>query len=114
MMNVYYKKNIGFIGVPKYGKLKLEYIVPYRFDIDYLEDGNPSGKSLVYCRFHSTKEIASKSNKELMNTQGFHARAFEYKGTDKTESELIEWLFSTPNLKPNNAMNINIKGAKRV
>ncbi len=106
---VYYKKNTGFIGVPKYGKLKLEFIVPYRFDINYEdEDGSPSGKTLVYCRFHSSKEIAES------NPSMFHARSFEYDGIDKTETELIEWVFSTTNLKPTNGMNINIKGATLV
>ena len=114
-MDVYYKKNTGFIGVPKLGKLKLEFIVPYRFDVNYLdENGDLSNKTLVYCRFHSSKEIAEKSSEELEKTQGFHARTYDYNGIDKTEAQLIEWLFDTPNLKPTNGNNINIKDATKV
>jgi len=118
-MKVFHKKDIGFIGVPKHGKLKLDFIVPYKFDIDsptaWDDEGNVierSGKTLIYCRFHSSKGIAKKSMEELLKTQGVHARAFEYDGTDKTEDELIDWLFTTDNLKPNNGMEINIKSAK--
>lgn len=116
-MNIFYKENTGFIGGPKYKSLALDFIVPYQFDINYkIVDGNgnetDSNKTLVYCRFHSSKKIANHTEKELLSTQGFCARAFEYDGIDKTEEELIEWLFNTEGLKPNNGMDISVYGAK--
>lgn len=115
-MSVYYKKNTGFIGVPKHGKLKLEYMTPYKIEINPKDEiGDDTNKSYVILRFHSSKELAEMTPEQVVKLQGaFHSRIFEYNGIDKSESELIDWVFSEPNLNPVGHHNINIKGATQI
>lgn len=127
-MKIYYKKNTGKIGTPKWGKLDaktkkkvglaMDYFTHYETKINFPEvDENqneiPSGKSLIAFRFHTDADFCKMSVNEHIELHGaIQVRYWIYDGTDKTEQELLEWALST-NDKANDGKT-SIKGAKEV
>lgn len=116
-MKIYYKKDTGKIGTPKWGKLDvktkkqvgqpMDYFTHFETKINYPEiDENqneiPSGKSLIAFRFHTDADFCKWSVKEHVDCHGaIQVRYFIYDGIDKTEEQLIDWALSTPGLIAN-------------
>lgn len=127
-MKIYYKKNTGKIGVPKWGNLDaktkknkglaLDYFTHYETQINYPdidEEGNevPSGKSLIMFRFHSDADFCKWSKEEHIELHGgIQVRYWIYDGIDKDEAQLLDWVLKTDQLA--NDGKVSIKGAKEV
>lgn len=127
-MKIYYKKNTGKKGVPKWGiedkvskkkiPLDLDYFTHYKTEINFktIDENNQevdSNQSVVMFRFHSEKAICEMTVEECIKKYGsIHVRYWVYNGTDKTEEELLEWALST-NDKANDGKT-SIKGCQEV
>lgn len=128
-MKIYYKKNTGKIGVPKWGKLDaktkkkvglaMDYFTHYETKINFPdidENGKQvdSGKSMVALRFHTDADFCQMSvNEHIELHEGIQVRYWIYDGTDKTEAELLDWVLNTPGLVANDGKT-TIEGAKEV
>jgi hypothetical protein len=110
---IYKATNTNLKGVKRHGSKPLNFFTLWETKINFEEDEQPTGKSLIAFRFHSSKEFCKMSHKEHSEKHGgLHVRYFIYDGIDKNEAELIEWALNTDQVANDNKT--KIKGSKLV